>query len=164
MALEDNSDHPLHRQAHISRGAQRLVAIACGLVLLLLARLRLPALDSPVPAFDETAHLAGAYENGFHGTNALNAEHPPLIKLLAGWSLRLLVTLDVAQLDAHMTREDEWHFGQSLLMDRLELPATSCARPAFERTVRARWRRARGAGRVLLFGGSARFQPPDSTR
>ena len=77
--------------------------------------------SNPAPSYDETAHVAGAYENAFHGSNELNAEHPPLLKQLAGWSLRLAVPLDTKRLDARMEQEDEWHFGQSLLYDRHDL-------------------------------------------
>jgi hypothetical protein len=69
------------------------------------------------PTFDEPAHLAAGYSYWTTGNFRMNAEHPPLLKLLWATPLvlkdRSLYPADVAS----ATNDDHWHVGTAFLFN-----------------------------------------------
>jgi hypothetical protein len=102
-------------------------------------------LDANGPTFDEPVHLAAGYSYWTTGSFRMNAEHPPLLKLL--WAAPLLVgdrppyPHDVAA----ATNDDHWHVGTALLFNS-NRPPRELLDPA------RRVNLALGCGVVLLAG------------
>src|SRR6185436_262019 len=67
------------------------------------------------PTFDEPAHLAAGYAYWTTGNFALNAEHPPLLKLLWAAPLVLSDRSLYPHEVANATNGDHWHIGDAFL-------------------------------------------------
>lgn len=65
--------------------------------------------------YDEVAHLPAGYTYWAFDDYRLNMEHPPLVKLLAGWPLQRLGTK--AEPDISFKTADTYYFGEKLLYD-----------------------------------------------
>jgi 4-amino-4-deoxy-L-arabinose transferase-like glycosyltransferase len=65
--------------------------------------------------YDEVAHLPAGYTYWAFDDYRLNMEHPPLVKLLAGWPLQRLGTK--ADPDVSFKTADTYYFGEKLLYE-----------------------------------------------
>lgn len=65
--------------------------------------------------YDEVAHLPAGYTYWAFRDYRLNMEHPPLVKLVAGWPLQRLGVK--AEKDVSFSTADTYYFGEKLLYD-----------------------------------------------
>lgn len=65
--------------------------------------------------YDEVAHLPAGYTYWAFDDYRLNMEHPPLVKLLAGWPLQRLGAQ--AERDTSFKTADTYYFGEKLLYE-----------------------------------------------